>query len=41
LTLFFAAVLGAILLRQRLTAKMAVGGVLVLAGVTLVSVFAS
>ena len=40
LTLLFAAVLGAIVLRQRLTAKMAVGGALVLAGVTLVSVFA-
>jgi drug/metabolite transporter (DMT)-like permease len=40
LTLLFAAVLGAVLLRQRLTPKMAVGGALVLAGVTFVSVFA-
>lgn len=40
LTLLFTAILGAVLLRQRLTRKMAIGGALVLAGVTLVSVFA-
>jgi len=40
LTLLFATVLGVIFLKQRLTGKMAIGGALILAGVTLVSVFA-
>jgi transporter family protein len=40
LILLFATILGVVFLRQRLTKRMAVGGALILAGVTLVSVFA-
>ena len=40
LILLFATVIGRIFLRERLTGRTLVGGVLVLAGVTLVSAFA-
>lgn len=40
LTLLFAVVLGVVLLRERITSKIVIGGSLVIAGVTLVSVFA-
>ena len=40
LTLLFAVILGALFLRERITLRIAVGGALVVAGVTLVSIFA-
>ena len=40
LTLLFAAVLGVVVLRERITRRIVIGGALIAAGVTLVSVFA-
>ena len=39
LTMFFAVLLGALFLRERITPRVAIGGALMLAGVTLISVF--